>query len=386
MNERILALKPYPMLELARRKKALEEQGVEVFDFGTGDPKEATAPLIREALQAAVPRVSQYPSVKGEAELRRVFCRWFEGRFGVSLDPETQALPSRGSKEAIFHLPLVLVDPSRERDTVVFPRPGYPVMEIGSLYAGAKTYPVPLHAANDYLMRPDLVPPEVLDKAAIVWLNYPHNPTGRDLPDDLFRAWVEARERHGFILCSDECYTEIYFGKKPRSLLEFGGEGCLAFHSLSKRSGMTGYRSGMVCGDAGLLDLYSRCRAGMGQAMPVYEQAASQAAWGDEVHVEERREIFRQKREVMLEGLRARGFTVLETTSTFYLWVACPPGLLDLELAKRLLEKGVIVSPGSFFGPGNEEWFRFALVPGVEDCKRALECIPTIEALSGNSE
>ncbi len=377
MNQRILALKPYPMVELARRKKALQDQGVEVFDFGTGDPKEPTAPLIREALQAAVPRVSQYPSVQGEVGLREAFCQWYERRFGVSLDPATQVLPSRGSKEAIFHLPLVLVDPSQERDTVVYPQPGYPVMEIGSLYAGAKTYPVPLNAANDYLMRPEMVPEEVLAKAAIVWLNYPHNPTGRDLPGALFRAWVAARERHGFVLCSDECYTEIYFGEKPRSLLEFGAEGCLAFHSLSKRSGMTGYRSGMVCGDAGLLDRYRRCRAGMGQAMPVYEQAASQAAWEDEAHVEERREIFRKKREVMLGGLRERGFAVLETTSTFYLWVRCPVGVLDREIAESLLEKGVIVSPGSFFGPGNEEWFRFALVPSVEDCKRALERIPS---------
>ncbi len=377
MNERILALKPYPMVELARRKKALQDQGVEVFDFGTGDPKEPTAPLIREALQAAIPRVSQYPSVLGEAGLRETFGQWYERRFGVSLDPATQVLPCRGSKEAIFHLPLVLVDPSQERDTVVFPQPGYPVMEIGSLYAGARTHPVLLNAANDYLMRPEMIPEEVLAKAAIVWLNYPHNPTGRDLPDEIFRAWVEARERHGFVLCSDECYTEIYFGAKPRSLLEFGAEGCLAFHSLSKRSGMTGYRSGMVCGDAGLLDLYRRCRAGMGQAMPVYEQAASQAAWGDEAHVGERREIFGKKREVMLKGLRERGFAVLETTSTFYLWVRCPVGMSDREMAESLLEKGVIVSPGSFFGPGNEEWFRFALVPSVEDCKRALERIPS---------
>ncbi|HHI80454.1 MAG TPA: succinyldiaminopimelate transaminase [Planctomycetes bacterium] len=379
MNERILGLKPYPMVELARRKKALQDQGVEVFDFGTGDPKEPTPSLVREALCAAVPIVSQYPSVQGELRLRQAFCAWFRRRFGVDLDPETQALPSRGSKEAIFHLPLVLVDPSRDRNTVVYPQPGYPVMEIGSLYAGAQTHPVLLNASNDYLMRPEMVPEEVLARAAIVWLNYPHNPTGRDLPEELFRAWVEARERHGFVLCSDECYTEIYFGEKPRSLLEFGMEACLAFHSLSKRSGMTGYRSGMVCGDPELLAFYRRFRAGMGQAMPVFEQEASRAAWGDEVHVEERREIFGQKREVMLKGLRERGFEVLQTSSTFYLWVRCPRGVSDREMAARLLDLGIIVSPGSFFGPGNEEWFRFALVPSVEDCARALERIPPQE-------
>jgi succinyldiaminopimelate transaminase len=376
MNKRILALKPYPMVELARRKKALQEQGVEVFDFGTGDPKEPTAPLIREALQKAIPSVSQYPSVQGEAGLREAFCNWFQRRFDVALDPVRQALPSRGSKEAIFHLPLVLVDPNQDKNTVVYPQPGYPVMEIGSLYAGARTHPVSLNASNDYIMRPEMVPEKVLADAAIVWLNYPHNPSGRDLPEEIFRSWVQAREHHGFVLCSDECYTEIYFGEKPRSLLEFGLEGCLAFHSLSKRSGMTGYRSGMVCGDPDLLDLYRRCRAGMGQAMPVYGQAASQTAWEDEAHVKERREIFGKKRDVMLRGLTLRGFDVLETTSTFYLWVRCPKGVSDREMAEGFLDKGIIVSPGSFFGPGNEEWFRFALVPNVKDCRRALERIP----------
>lgn len=377
MNERIRQLAPYPMVELARRKRALQDAGVQVFDFGTGDPREPTAPAIREALAAAIPEVSQYPSVAGSDELRESYVSWCAQRFGVALDPAREVLPARGSKEAMFHLPLVLVDPSAERSLVVHPEPGYPVMEISAFYAEAETWPYALHAGNDYLMEPDQVPEEVLAKARIVWINYPHNPTGQDLPESLWKAWVAAREEHGFVLCSDECYTEIYFGEKPRSLLEFGREGCLVFHSLSKRSGMTGYRSGMVSGDAELIALYRKSRAAFGQAMTVWAQAASCVAWSDESHVEERRGIFGRKRALMVEGLRERGIEIFPATSTFYLWCRVPAGAGDARAyCETLLDAGIVASPGSFFGTGNEAWFRLALVPTIENCSAALDAWP----------
>ena len=371
MDDRIRALQTYPMLELARRRRALEAQGVRVFDFGTGDPVEPTAPLIREALRSAVPEISQYPSVRGTPELRHAFRDWFQARFDVALDPETQILPSRGSKEAIFHLPLVLLEAGSDQ-VVVYPEPGYPVMEIGALYGLGKRHAYSLTAANDYRMRPEDVPEEQLARARIVWLNYPHNPTGQDLPAELFEAWVAARKEHGFILCSDECYTEIYFGDRPRSLLEFGTEGCLAFHSLSKRSGMTGYRAGIIAGDPEVLANYRAQRAGFGQANPVFVEAAAAAAWKDEAHVIERRAVFGLKRDVMIQGLQSLGLEVYPTSSTFYLWVATPAGETDAAYAERLLRLGIVVSPGSFFGPGNDRFFRIALVPSVEGCQEAL--------------
>lgn len=373
MNERIRRLRPYPMVELARRKAEVAARGIDVLDFGTGDPVEPTAELIRDALTEAVPVVSQYPTIAGEPELREAFTAWFAQRFGVALDPATQVLPSRGSKEAMFHLPLVLVDPSEDKRGVVYPEPGYPVMEIGSLYAEADTHPIAMTAENAYRMDPAAIDADLLARARIVWLNYPHNPTGQDLPDALWQAWVDAQREHQFVLCSDECYTEIHFGEKPRSLLEFATEGCLVFHSLSKRSGMTAYRSGMVAGDPELIARYRTARAAMGQAQTLWVQHASAVAWADEEHVEQRRSIFGVKREIMLQGLADLGLEVYPTTSTFYLWVGVPAGTTDEAYAAALLEKGIVVSPGSMFGQGNERFFRLALVPSPAGCKEALE-------------
>ncbi len=373
MNDRIRNLQTYPMVELARRKAELIARGVDVLDFGTGDPVEPTPAVVKQALIDAVPDVSQYPTILGIDELRGAYADWCKRRFGVTLDPATEALPTRGSKEAMFHLPLVLIDTASERDTVVYPEPGYPVMEIGSLYGEAKTHVMSLTADNDYLQDPDDVPADVLARTQIVWLNYPHNPTGQDMPEVLWRKWVDARNEHGFVLCSDECYTELYFGERPRSLLEFAREGCLVFHSLSKRSGMTGYRSGMISGDAKILGAYRKQRAAMGQAQTIWVQQASVAAWNDETHVERRLAAFHAKRDLLCAGLEGLGLTIYPTTSTFYLWVAAPEGETGSSYADKLLEAGIVVSPGSMFGAGNDGFFRIALVPDLAGCERAVE-------------
>jgi LL-diaminopimelate aminotransferase len=383
MNERLLALRPYPMARLNAVKDELRRRGVPVFDFGTGDPIEPTDPRIRTACTAAVPEVSQYPRTRGGAGLRRAFADWFRGRFGVGLDPDSEVLPAQGSKEAIFHLPLVLIDPARSPRAVLYPVPGYPVYEIGTLFAHAEPIELQLTAANGYLMDPDAVGKEVLARCALVWLCYPHNPTGADLPETLWKKWLRAREQHGFVLASDECYTELYFGARPRSLLQFGRKQCLVFHSLSKRSGMTGYRSAIVAGDAELVQTYARFREGMGVAMPVWTEAASTAAWQDEAHVTARREAFARKREVFLRFFAAAGLTVWPATSTFYLWVRVPAGHSDSSYTEALLQRGIVVSPGSFFGPGNQDWIRLALVPDRQGCEAAIAAWPRPEPGGG---
>ena len=372
MNERLRKLPTYPMVALEKTRKQLLRRGVRLFDFGTGDPLEPTPAAIRQALLDGVPEVCRYPSVEGQPEMRRAAAGYLQRRFGVVVDPDTQVLPTLGSKEAIFHLPMTLVQVPSDKDLVLYGEPAYPVFELGALFAEAWTYALPLGADNRYLMDPDAVPQSVLKRAAVVYLNYPHNPTGQCLPDQLFEAWVSAREQYGFTLVSDECYADLYYSEsRPRSLLEFGDQGCLAVHSLSKRSGMTGYRSGFVAGDRDRLASYRRFRAGMGVAPQDFVQSASTLAWNDEEHVEQRRQLFGAKRRVLLEHFERIGLSVYPSAAGLFLWVEVPADISDVDYAARCAEQGLLVAPGSYFGKGQERFFRVALVPSLEDCESA---------------
>ena len=376
MNQQLRELKTYPMLRLDELKKTAIAAGLTIYDFGTGDPREPTPGFIREACQAGLAEVSQYPKIIGLPEMRRAAAGYVEQRFGQTLDPDTEILPTQGSKEAIFHLPMVVVDPASSRRRVVYGEPAYPVFEIGALFASAEAHPVVLNPGNSYLMDPATVGADVLRGTALVFLNYPHNPTGQLMPEESIRAWVSARDEYGFVLVSDECYADLYYDEPPRSLLEFGREGCLAVHSLSKRSGMTGYRSGFVAGDAELIQWYARFRAGMGLAPTDMVQEAAIAAWSDADHVVERRDLFRAKRQVFLDLFTELGLSVYPGSSTLFLWVEVASGMTDYAYVEHLLKKGILCSPGSFFGEGQEAFFRLALVPNLEQCKKAAALWP----------
>ena len=192
MNDRLRKLQPYPMVELDRRKAEIRAKGDALYDFGTGDPREPTPPFIRRAFLDGVPEISQYPPVEGRPAMRRAAASYLETRFGVNVDPDEDLLPTQGSKEAIFHLPLVLVQIPSDKDLVIYGTPAYPIFEIGALFAEAWTYPMSLTAENHYLMNPQDLPEATLRRAAIVFLNYPHNPTGQLMPEKLFKAWVKA--------------------------------------------------------------------------------------------------------------------------------------------------------------------------------------------------
>ena len=371
MNPVLSELGGYPLAAYQDLKRELAADAAPLHDFSIGDPTEPTPPFIRSALVDGLPAISQYPTAGGLPELREAIASWVDRRFKVHVDPDREVLPTAGSKEAIFHLPLVFVEQPSPRDTIVYGEPAYPVFEIGALFAGARTHVVALDATNRYLMDPDAVPAAVLERTAIVYLNYPHNPTGQLLPAALFEKWVAARARHGFVLVSDECYVDLYYEEAPRSLLEFGREGCLVIHSLSKRSGMTGYRSGFVAGDPTKVAEYRRFRAGMGLAPIDPVQAAAAVAWTDRAHVEERRQLFGRKREVFLELFAELGLEVYPGPSTLFVWVRVPAGKTDTDYVEELLAHGILASPGSFFGAGQQGFFRLALVPSLDDCRRA---------------
>lgn len=361
------------MDRLFKAKEKLKKAGQNIYDFGTGDPREPTDIRIREALIRAVPEVSQYPTVKGRKDLREAISSWFHERFKVSLDSETEIIPTAGSKEAIFHFPLVFLDTDTEKRTVIYGTPAYPVYERGTLFAGGKPYPVELNYDEQFLLRLDKLPKEILERTAIVWINYPHNPTGAIAPPSYLEEIYDICRENGIILCSDECYTEIYFENKPHSILEFGKEGVMAFHSLSKRSGMTGYRSGFVAGDRKLIKTYLNYRSTFGVASQDFVQQAAKVAWSDEEHVKERRRIFRRKRDVFIKFFKEIGLEFLYPEATFYIWVKLPNGVSSEEYALYLLNYGIVVSPGVFFGNGGEGFFRIALVPTVKDCIEATK-------------
>ena len=373
MNEGVKLLKAYPMDRLNKAKEELKEKGLKVYDFGAGDPKEPTDEKIRTALIEAVPEVSQYPTVKGRRDLRLAISEWFNRRFGVSLDPDTEVIPTSGSKEAIFHFPLVFVNTDREKRKVIFGTPGYPVYERGTLFAGGEPIPVELKYEENFLLRLDKLPKGLLEETAIVWINYPHNPTGAVAPLSYLEEVYGICREYEIILCSDECYTEIYFNEPPPSVLQVGKEGTVAFHSLSKRSGMTGYRSGFVAGDRKVVSEYLKFRSSFGVASPDFIQQAAKAAWSDEEHVKKRREVFRKKAELFSEFFKKLGLEFPPVKATFYFWVKLPDGTKSEDYAFHLLKYGIVISPGEFFGKGGEGFFRIALVPTLKECREAVK-------------
>ena len=359
----------YPLLRLEERRREVLERGIELFDFGTGDPREPTDPRIRQALIEGVPEVSQYPSTPGKSELREAFAGWMERRHGVALGPETEVLPATGSKEAIFHAPLAFLHPSHERRGIAYGTPGYPVYEHGTLFAGGEPTPVKLRAEDGFLLRVEEVD---LEKVRAVWINYPHNPTGATASYDYLEKVAAYCREHDLLLFSDECYNDLYSGEPPPSILEITRERTLAFCSLSKRSGMTGYRTAMMAGDPELISALKKLRPSIGAATQSFVQDAAIVAWNDDAHVEERRRIFGEKRDLFKGFFERVGLDYLPTDASLYLWVAVP-GANDEAFALRLLEEGIVVAPGCSFGSGGEGYVRVALVPGLEECRKAIE-------------
>jgi succinyldiaminopimelate transaminase len=352
----------YPFTRLEEERRRLLAAGVEVIDFGKGDPNEPTDPMIRSALVEALPERAPYPLAQGLPELRDAAARWVERRFGVSVDAETEIVPTYGSKEAIFSLAQVLETAGR---VVAFGEPAYPVYERGALFAGAQVQTLPLRRENGFL--PDLS--QLDDDVALLWVNYPHNPTGAVAPRAFYDELAEAAERHDFVVGSDEAYTELWFDEPPPSALGVADRSrIVVFQTLSKRSSMTGYRSGFVAGPAEIVAALKAYRPTVGTAPQEFVQRASVVAWNDERHVDETRARYGAKRDVMIQAIESRGWEVAASEATMYLWVAGPD-------AAELLERGIIVSPGEMFGPSGAGYVRFALVPTLDECERAAEIL-----------
>ena len=361
------AMQTYPFVRLDEAKAAARARGLELIDFGMGDPIEPTPQFIQQALADALPATAGYPRAPGLPDLRQAIAGWLERRFGATVDPELELIPTYGSKEAIFLFPLVACRPGK--DLVLVPEPAYPVYERGASFAGAEVRFLPLVGEDAWLPDLDAIPDEDWARCAIFWSNYPHNPTGAVAPHAFLEELALRAREHGFYVGADEAYTELWFDDQPVSAVELADRrNVVVFQTLSKRSSMTGYRSGFVCAPPDLIAALRAFRPNTGTAPQEFVQRASIVAWNDEAHVQETRRRYARKRELLAPLL---DLAPSSSVATFYLWFRVPAGETSESFAARLLEHGVVVAPGSYFGPSGEGYARLALVPDLEACERA---------------
>ncbi len=375
-SERLEQLPPYLFVELDRLKAEAKARGVDVIDLGVGDPDLPTPSHIVQAAVEAVkkPENHHYPSSVGMRAFREAAARWIKERFGVELDPDREVVTLIGSKEGIAHFPLAFVNPG---DVVLVPTPSYPVYHIGTLFAGGETYYLPLLAENNFLPDLEAIPQEVLSRAKILWLNYPNNPTAAVADLDFFSRVVEFARKHGLIVAHDAAYTELYFDDfRPPSILQVEGaqEVAIEFHSLSKTYCMTGWRIAFAVGNekliSGLTKVKNNVDSGAFQAV---QEAGIAALSGDQKCVEEFRQIFKERRDVVVEGLKNLGFALDPPKATFYVWARVPEGYTSADFCAKLLqEAGIVVTPGNGFGDPGEGFFRIALTVDKERLKEAL--------------
>jgi succinyldiaminopimelate transaminase len=367
----------YPFVRIERARREAAAAGIEIVDFGQGDPREPTDPMIRQALVDALAERLGYPKAEGLPELRQAIADWCGRRFGVQLDPDAEVIPTYGSKEAIFSFAQVMFDRTGPKDTVVVTEPGYPVPARGAAFAGARVQALPLLKSNGFL--PDLDEVEDWERIALFWVNYPNNPSGATAPLAFYEELAARAHTHDLVICSDEAYSELWFDEPPRSALELGDRSnVVVFQTLSKRSSMTGYRSGFVAAPAEIVSALRTYRPSTGAAPQEFVQRAAVAAWGDEEHVERMRDAYRRKREVLLPVLDRKGWRVAASTATMYLWVEVPGDETSEECAHRLLHHGVVVAPGSFLGESGEGYIRIALVPTLAECERAAAILEEV--------
>lgn len=382
-SKRLQALKPYAFAEAERAVAELRAKGVAVIDFGVGDPTDPTPPLVREAGQRAIDARARsgYPSYVGDPGFRQAAAAWLGRRFGVTVDPDTEICATIGSKEAVFHFGEVVLDPG---DVALCPTPGYPPAPRGTLFAEGVPYYLPLTAERAFL--PDLgkVPADVLRKARVLWINYPNNPTGAVAPVAFLQEAVAFARKHGLVLATDEAYIDCYFGgEPPHSALEYAGAGfpgVVGFFSLSKRSAMTGWRVGFVAGDRAIVTAFKKLKTNIDSGTPTFIQDAAAVALGDETHVAGLRAAFRRRRDILCPALVAIGAPRCEPAGSVMVWQRVPPGWTGEAFGARLREPdlAMVGTPGAWItepGPDGrnpgDDYVRFALVPGDDECREA---------------
>jgi len=379
---RIETLPPYLFAEISRKIAEKRAQGVDVISFAIGDPDLPTPEHILESLREASrdPANHRYPETEGLPELREAIARWYERRFGVTLDPQREVLPLIGSKEGVGHIALCFIDPG---DVALVPDPGYPVYSVGTMFAGGEAYYLPLTEENGFLPDLESVPADVLRRAKVLWLNYPNNPTGAVADLEFFERAVAFARRHGLAVLHDGPYSEVAFdGFRPPSFLQAEGarEVGIEFHSLSKSYNMTGWRIGMAAGNAQIIDALMRVKSNLDSGVPqAVQRMAITALGGPQECIAEHNRVYQRRRDRLVAALQGLGLRLQPPKASLYVWARVPEGATSVQFATRLLdEAGVVVTPGISYGPSGEGYVRLSLtLPDqlLEEGVRRLEAL-----------
>jgi LL-diaminopimelate aminotransferase len=383
-SKRLELIPPYLFAELEKKIAAKRAAGIDVISLGIGDPDTPTYPQIVAAAQRAVadPSTHTYPSNRGRKEFREAVAAFYQRRFGVTLDPETEVMPAIGAKECIFNLNIAFLDPG---DVALASDPGYPVYTGGPLLTGGEPVLMPLRPDLDFAPDLDAIPPAALDRARLLFFNYPNNPTGAILPEGLFERVVELAQRNEILAVHDNAYSETtYDGYVAPSFLQTPGAkdvGVEVF-SLSKGYNMTGWRCAAIVGNADAIAQYWRLKSNIDSGLFEAVQLAGAAALAPEIdaEVKQMNEVYARRRDLVCEALKQSGVDVTPPKGTIYIWAPIPDGFESAAAyCEHVLEQAaVVISPGGAYGPSGEGFFRISLTTPDD---RLLEAVERLRAL-----
>lgn len=378
--ERIRNVPPYLFAEIDKKKEAAIEKGVDIINLGIGDPDQPTPVHIVEQLAASVhdPKTHNYPPYEGTRAFRIAVAEWYSNRFGVNLDPQKEVISLIGSKEGIAHVFLGFIDPG---DVSLIPDPAYPVYKTGTLLANGEPYSMPLLEQNGYLPDLNKIDKKKAEKAKLIFLNYPNNPTGAIASKDYFKEVIDFARKYDLLICHDFAYSELaYDGYKAPSILEVDGarDVSLEFHSLSKTYNMTGWRIGFAVGSQEAISALSIIKTNVDSGIfKAIQEAGITALTGPQDHIPKLIDMYAERRDVVINGLNQLGWQIDSPKATFYIWVSTPKNMKSIDFANDVLERtGIIVTPGIGYGQYGEGYIRIALtvdVPRLEEAMKRLK-------------
>jgi LL-diaminopimelate aminotransferase len=374
--KRLEKIPPYPFVVIEEKREKLLKEGVDLIDFGVGDPDLPTPPHIFKKMHEVLelPESANYPTSRGELTFRRAVADWYKKRFNVTLDPINEVCALIGSKEGLAHLFLAFVDTG---DLTLVPDPAYPVYKVGTLLSGGEPYFLPLTAENNFIPDLNKIPAEVAKKARLLFINYPNNPTGAIAELDFFEKCVSFCKKNDILLVSDLAYSEVAFdGYRPHSVLEVPGakEVTIEFHSLSKTYNMTGWRIGMAVGSAQAVGALATVKSNIDSgAFKAIQFAGIAALTGPQECVQRNSQVFEERRDALIDGLNSLGWKMEKPKATFYMWVPVPKGETSASFTEKLLDKcGILVVPGSSYGTYGEGYVRLAITLPKEKIAAAI--------------